>query len=178
MLLDYVHTYPAATIRYHTRYMCLYIDSDAVYLVQPRALIRVAGHFYLSKQIATGNSKPSPKPNGPILTECRTVRNVISSAAAAEIIGIHHNNRLDVPIKTVLIELGHSHPPTTIRIDNSTSHRILTSTIRQKRPKAFDINIYWIEDRIKRGQFYLFLNEGTNNKVDKFTKQLPPKHHE
>ena len=37
MLLDYAPTYPDATIRYHARDMCLYIESDAAYLVQARA---------------------------------------------------------------------------------------------------------------------------------------------
>ena len=70
MLLDYAHIYPDATIRYHASNMCLHIDSDAAYIVQLRAQSRVAGYFYLSNKITTGNSKPAPKPSGPILTEC------------------------------------------------------------------------------------------------------------
>ena len=46
MLMDYAHTYPNATIRYHTSDMCLHIDSDAAYLVQPQSRSRVAGTFY------------------------------------------------------------------------------------------------------------------------------------
>ena len=37
MIMDYAHTYPNATIRYHASDMCLHIDSDAAYLVQPQA---------------------------------------------------------------------------------------------------------------------------------------------
>ena len=113
--------------------------------------------------------KPNPKPNGAIVTECRTVRNVMSSAVEAEIIGIFHNAKVAVPVRAALAEMGHPQPPTTIRTDNSTSHGILTSTIRQKRSKAFDMNIYWIKDRIKRGQFFLFWDKGTDNKADYFT---------
>ena len=48
--MDYVHTYPNATIRYHASDMCLHIDYDAEYLVHIQAQSRVAGHFYLSEK--------------------------------------------------------------------------------------------------------------------------------
>ena len=79
----YAHTYPNATIQYHASDMCLHIDSDAAYLVQPQARSRVAGHFYLNDKIPDETSTPNPTPNSPILTECRTVRNVMSLAAEA-----------------------------------------------------------------------------------------------
>ena len=100
----------------------------------------------------------------------------MSSAAEAEQIGIFHNAKVSVPIRKASTELNHPQPPATIKTDNSTSHGILTSTIRQKRPKAFDMNIYWVKDRIKR-KIFLFWDRGTNNKAYYFTKHLPPKYH-
>ena len=88
MLRYYAHTYPTATFRYYASDMCLHVEYDVAYLVQPRARSWVAGHFYFNDRIPTGTSKPNPKPNGTIITECRTVRNVISSAAEAETIDI------------------------------------------------------------------------------------------
>ena len=82
--MDYMATYPEATIRYHASDMCLYIDSDAAYLVLPKARSRGAGNFYLSNTPPTSNAKPEPVPNGPIHTECVTLRNVMTSAAEAE----------------------------------------------------------------------------------------------
>ena len=96
--MDYAHTYPNATIQYHASDMCLYIDSDEAYLVQPQARRRVAGNFYLSEKIPLETPTPNPTPNGPILTECRTVRNVMSSDAKAETIGIFHNAKVAVTI--------------------------------------------------------------------------------
>ena len=177
MLLDYVHTYPTATIRYKASDMCLHIDSDAAYLVAPKARSRVGGHFYLSDRILSTKTTPTPTPNGPIHTECKTIKNVMSSAAEAESIGVYHNSKVAVPIRTALQELGHPQPPTIIRTDNSTAHGILTSTIRQKRSKAFDMNVYWIRDRVKRKQFQIFWDKGRNNKAYYFTKHFPPKHH-
>ena len=101
----------------------------------------------------------------------------MSSAAEAESVGVYHNAKVAVPIRTALEELGHPQPPTIIRTGNSTAHGILTSAIRQKRSKAFDMNVYWIRDRIKRKQFNIFWDKGKNNKADYFTKHFPPQHH-
>ena len=37
MLMDYANTYPSATIRYKASDMQLHVDSDAAYLVLPKA---------------------------------------------------------------------------------------------------------------------------------------------
>ena len=47
-LMDYLHTHPDAYIRYHASDMFLYVDSDAAYLVAPKARSRIAGYFYMS----------------------------------------------------------------------------------------------------------------------------------
>ena len=86
MLMDYLHTYPSATIRYHTSDMCLHIDSDAAYLVHPRACSRVVGNFYLSNNVPQIIKNPQSRPNGPILTECRTVCSVMYSTVEVEVI--------------------------------------------------------------------------------------------
>lgn len=44
-LLDYAATHPIATIRYYASDMVLWIDSDATYLVAPKARSRVGGYF-------------------------------------------------------------------------------------------------------------------------------------
>ena len=135
----------------------------------------MAGHFYFSDKIPVETPTPNPTPNGTILTEIRTVRNVMSSDAEAETIGIFHNAKVAVPIRTSLTELNHPQPSATIITDNITSHGILTSNIRQKRSKGFDMNIYWVKDIIKRKQLLLFWDIGTNDKVDYFNKHFSPK---
>ena len=51
VLMKYAHAYPDAKIRCHTSDMQLYTDSDADYLVLPKACSRGAVHFYFSKKI-------------------------------------------------------------------------------------------------------------------------------
>ena len=47
------------------------------------------------------------------------------------------NGQQSVPIRTSLIEMGHPHPPTTIKIDSATSYVIITHNMRRKRSKSF-----------------------------------------
>ena len=82
--LDYAANYPNAIIRYHARKMVPRIDSDAAYIVMSEARIVYAGHFYLSDWPRDKPNLPYTKHNGPILTTCKTIRNVVSSVAEAE----------------------------------------------------------------------------------------------
>ena len=175
MLMNYAHTYPDAKIRYHASDMCLHIDSDAAYLVLPKARSRGAGHFYLSDRTSPSNNKPTP--NGPILTECFTLRNVMASAAEAETNTIFENGRKAVPIRTTLEEMKHRQPLTKIKTDNSTADGILNSTMRKKKSKAYDMKIWWMRDRIQLKQFIVYWAKGIENLADYFTKHHPPCHH-
>ena len=98
--------------------MILYIDSDAAYIILPNARSRYAGHFYLSNK-ATSTSCPRPPCNGPIHTECKSIRSVVASAAEAETTGVFGNS---IPICPALEALDHPQPPTPIKTDNSTAY--------------------------------------------------------
>ena len=64
MLMDYLFTHPDATLRYHKSGMQLHIDSDAAYLVAPKAKSRIAGYYYLSSKC--NPITPKPTLNAPI----------------------------------------------------------------------------------------------------------------
>ena len=63
ILLDYAQTYPDVTIRYHHSDMCLHLNSDAAYLVQPKARSRIGGHHYLSDRVPEHIAKPTQTPH-------------------------------------------------------------------------------------------------------------------
>ena len=67
--------------------MVLHIDYDAAYLVMPESRSAYNGHFYLSDWPRDKPNLPSNKRNAPILTTCKTILNVVSSAAEAETMG-------------------------------------------------------------------------------------------
>ena len=91
MILDCAATYPNAAIWYHTSNMVLLVDSDAAYITMLEAWSFYARNFYLSDRPSPEPVKPSPKRNGPIHTECKTIRNVVSSASDAETCGTFNN---------------------------------------------------------------------------------------
>ena len=178
-LLDYAATYPNAILRFHASDMILHTDTDAAYLVLPRARSRYAGFYYLSDKMsdyATG----TPMPNGAILVECRSLRNVVSSAAEAECGGTFENAQHAIPIAHILNRVfKHPQPPdgTPMVTDNSTSKDLLTHLIKPKKSKTWDMRYHWLEDRIKGKQLQLIWKPGKCNRADYFTKRHPPAYH-
>ena len=173
-LMDYLATYPKAYIRYHASDMILNIDSDAAYLVAPKARSRVAGYYHLTSNPQT---TPNPTLNGSIHVECKTLRHVVSSAAEAEVAGVFHNSQIAIPIRTLLHALDHPQPPTPVQTDNSTAFGFIYDNIHQKRSKSWDMRYYWLRDRIAQLQFRIFWDKGINNHGDYPTKHHPTQHH-
>ena len=149
-LMDYLHTYPNAYLRYTASDMILHVDSDAAYLVAPKARSRVAGYFHLSDH---PNITKHPKLNGAILVECKTLRHVVSSAAEAEVAGIFHNAGMAIPLRRFLEALNHAQPPTPIKTDNSTATGFIYDNIHQWCSKSCDMRYYWVRDRQTQQQF-------------------------
>ena len=174
-LLDYVSTHPNATIRYHASDMVLNIDSDAAYLVLPRARSRLAGHFFLS---TPGSPTRVAPPNGPVLTECKTIRHVVSSAAEAETAALFHNAQIARPIRHLLVSLGHPQPPTPLKTDNATANAFIHQTMRHKKSKSWDMRYWWLKEKSAQSEFQIFWDKGVNNWADYFTKHFSPSMHQ
>ena len=133
--LDYCHDNPDAIKRYVASDMILHVDSDAAYLVEPGAKSRAGGFFYL------GN-KDGKLINGSTLILAKIIKNVMASAAEAEIAALFMNAKQAVPMRQALIEMGHPQPPTKIKTDNSTASGFVNDTIKQNRSKAIDMRFY------------------------------------
>ena len=173
-LMDYLYTYPNAFIRYYASDMILHVDSDAAYLVAPKARSRIAGYYHLSGH---PNITKHPKRNGAILVECKTLRHVVSSSAEAEVAGIFHNATMAIPIRHILQTLNHPQPATPLKTDNSTAAGFVYDNIHQKRSKSWDMRYHWLRDKQTQEQFNIFWARGINNDADYYTKHHPTKHH-
>ncbi len=160
--------------------MVLYIHSDASYLSEPKARSRSGGHFFLSDRPTDLSQPPitAPTPNGPLHTSSVILRNVMASAAEAEIGALFVNAQDGTVLRTTLIELGHPQPPTPLQSDNSTATGIVNASIRQRRSKAIDMRFYWVRDRVNQGHFLVYWRPGTENLADYFTKHHPTAHHQ
>ena len=178
-LLNYAASHPDAVIRYKASGMTLHIHSDASYLSEPKARSRAGGHFFLSRQPLDPTAAPvnQPPQNGPIHTTCHILRNVMPSAAEAETGALFVNGQEAIPLRTTLEELGHAQPPTPLQTDNSTAAGFSNATIKQKRSKAMDMRFYWLQDRVRQGQFLIYWRPGTDNLGDYYTKHHPASHH-
>ena len=180
--LNYAATHPDASVRFVASDMVLWADSDASYLSAPNARSRVAGYHFLSDRPIDPDkaplpTDPPPTSNGAIDVLCQILRNVMSSAAEAELGGLFLNAKNACPIRITLEELGHPQPPTPIQTDNSTATGIANDSVKQKRSKAIDMRFYWVRDRVRQGQFHIYWRPGRFNKADYFTKHHPATHH-
>jgi len=168
--LNYAACNPNSTILYRKSDMILQGDSDAAYLVCPEARSRLGGYLFLGNTART-------QFNGAILVLARVIKNVMASAAEAEL-GALFSNALEVlPMRQCLKELGHPQPATPIKTDNSTAQGIINNTIKQKRSKAMDLRFYWLRDRTKQGHFHIYWEPGQHNLADLPTKHHPGSHH-
>ena len=88
--------------------MVLHIDYDASYLSLPQDRSRAAGHYFLSNASSDPLLPPQtqPTPNGPIYTLCKRMRNVLASAAEAELATLFHNGQEMAVIRQTLLEIG------------------------------------------------------------------------
>jgi hypothetical protein len=172
-LLNYCNTHPETKIRYHASDMILHIHSDASYLSENEARIRAGGFFYMGSDAKTDKKLT----NGAILIISKVLKNVMSSAAEAEIGAVFINAKEGAVLRTTLEEVGHKQPPTPMEMDNTNVTGYRNGTIKQKRTKAMDMRFYWIKDRVKQGQFNVYRGPGFQNFADYFTKHHSPAHH-
>ena len=178
-LLNYLASNPQAEIQYRASGMQLAIHSNASYLSFAQSRSRASGVHFLSK----GPPDPDnpevflPTNNSILLIVCKIMRNIMASAAKAKYGIIFFNAQTAVPIRTALSEIEWKQLPTAIQVENSTAVGIATKTFHHKKANAMYIRFYWINDRIKHGQFRVFWRPGPENLGDYHFKNNPPEHH-
>ena len=104
MVDGFLHTHPNAKLIFFMGNMQVTAESDAAYLVLPGS--KSQGIFYLESSTHPLNYNKSPN-NAPILTEYKTLKNVVCSAAEVECGGIFNNARTALVTKRILEEIGH-----------------------------------------------------------------------
>lgn len=176
-LLNYCASYPDATVRFHASDMLLAVESDASYLSVAKGRSRAAGYFFLTNKLPTTSGQYQPN-GAAIHILCRIMREVLSSAAEAELGALFHNGKEACPLRITLAEMGHPQPATPIATDNNTASGIVNDTVKQKRSKAIDTHFYWIRDRVCQGQSKIFWSKGKTNRADYYSKHHPGSHHQ
>ena len=169
--LDYAATHPDAIVTYRPSDMVLVGHSDASYLSESKARSRAGGHFFMSTDTA------DPPNNGAVLTVAQIIKNVMSSAAEAELGALFINCREAIPARHALLEMGHPQPPTPMQTDNTTALGVVTNNIASKRLKSMDMKLHWLRCRSAQEQFRHFWRPGPDNNADYVTKHHAAVHH-
>jgi hypothetical protein len=78
--------------------------------------------------------------------------------------------------RAILEEMRHHQEATELTNTNSTADGIINDTFQQKRLKSIDMRFYWINDRVKQGQFKVGWAPGDTHVGDYFTKHHSPAH--
>ena len=158
--LDYAASHPDAILTYVASIMVLNIHSDASYLTEAKARSRAGGHFFMS------NNEEFPENNGAVLNIAKIIRNVMTSAADAEIGALFVNNRQAIPACRLLKEMGHKQPATPTQTDNTTALGFVTKNLNPKATKSTDMNYWYLRDKQDQEQFRYYWREGVRNDAD------------
>ena len=130
--------------------MILTINSNAAYLVAPKARSRAGGYHYLGK-------KSGQLFNGPVYTLSTIIKAVMCAASKAECSGLYMNTQEAAPLQITLEELNWPQPPSPIQTDNNTASGMMNNTVEQKKSKTMNMRFYWPQDRAQQGQFRMYL---------------------
>ena len=170
--LDYVASHPDALLTFKASVMVLNVHSDASYLTEAKARSRAGGHFFMASD-TTNNQH-----NAPVHSIAQIIKNVMPSAAAAEIGALFINTRQAIPTRQLLEEMGHPQPPTPIQTDNTTAHGFVTKNLEPKATKSTDMNYWYMRDKQDQKQFNYYWKHGKgNNNADYHTKHHCSAHH-
>ena len=144
--------------------MIIHGDTDASYLVLPKDRSRIAGYLFLRNHPPPTDT-PKPKLNGPILTVCQTINNVVALEAEAETGGMLLNGQKMVPIRNTIIAMDQPQPENVnpLKFDSKTGVDILRLFMNPKRSKSRDMKYYWLEDCTKTGHLNPYCKPGIHN---------------
>eukprot|EP00804_Cyclotella_cryptica_P008148 CCRYP_004621-RA/>CCRYP_004621-RA protein AED:0.29 eAED:0.29 QI:0/0/0/1/0/0/3/0/521 len=123
--LDYALSHPNAGVTYRASDMILAAHSDASYLSESHARSS-GGHFFLSKMIIT---PPTMGPSSPFR---KSSKSLCLPLLRPNFGALYINAREVIPLRHLLLEMGHPQPPTPIQTDNSTALGVVTNTIQPK----------------------------------------------
>ena len=132
---------------------------------------RVGAHIMLSE------NTPVPSLNGPVLTIAQIIKNVMSSAAEAELSGLFICAKAMIPLRNTLIEMGWPQPPSPVQCNNSTATGMTNKTMVNKMLKAMDMRLWWLRCRYSQEHFRYYWAPGNQNLADYSTKHHPPVYH-
>ena len=173
-LLDYLATYPDATIRFRASDMIMNVHSDASYLSEANARSRACGHFFMGWTPTDGDPI---RLNGAFFTLCAILRFVVASAAEAELGALFLNCKEGMIFRLTLEELGHPQPRNPVHCDNATAVGITNNTVKRQRSRSMEMRYFWVSDKIAQNAYDVRWHPGQENLADYQSKHHAGSHH-
>jgi hypothetical protein len=102
------------------------------------------------------------------------IKEVMSSAAEAELGALYLNACKAVYLQQILTEMGHPQPQTSFQTDNLTAKGVINNKIQPKQTKAMDMCFHWLCDREAQDQFRIYWWPGKTNLADYLQNILLP----
>ena len=100
-------------------------------MAEPKSRSRAGGHFYLDLADEAEEEDPA---SVPVYNIAQIIRNVMASAADAEIGALFVNSRFAIPARQLLKEMEQPQPPTQIQKDDTTALGCVTKKCNQRPP--------------------------------------------
>ena len=108
--------------------MILVVHADAGFINESKARSRSGAHIFLSE------IDPKTKLNGLVLTIAQIIKDVLASAAEAEMSALYITAKNTIPLRNTLVEMGWPQPQLPIQTYNSTAVGFTNKTIVKKLP--------------------------------------------
>lgn len=130
------------------------------------------GFFFL------GNMSSDPTNlNAPVHCESRIMKNIMASAAEAEIGALFNNTQTLIPLRTTLLKMGHVQPLSPIQTGNTTTAGFVSKSIKQHKTKAIDMWFYWLQDQQNLQTIHVYWCPKHHNYGNYLTKHHSMQHH-
>ncbi len=117
-LLDYLATFPNATIRFQSSDIIMNVHSDASYLSEADACSCACSHFFMGCSPKDFNPMQL---NGAFFTLCTILHFIVASAVEAELGALFLNCKEGIIFHLTLKELGHPQPKAHVHCNNATA---------------------------------------------------------
>ncbi len=173
-LLDYLATYPNATICFCASDMIMNIHSDASYLSESDARSRACGHFFMGWSPMDGDPIQL---NGAFFTLCAILQFVVASAAEAELGALFRNCKEGMIFQLTLKQLGHPQSKTPIHCNNATAVGIANDTVKRQHSQSMEMRYFWVCDKIAQHAYDVKWHPGQENLADYQSKHHLGAHH-
>jgi hypothetical protein len=173
-VLDYLATYPDATIHFQALDMIMHVHSDASFLSRSNARSRACGHFFMGW---------SPKDGDPIhlnsafFTLCAIPHFVVASLAEAKLGALFLNCKEGMIFRLTLKELGHPQPKNPIHCNNATAVDIANNTIKRQCSRSMEMQYFWVYDKVAQDAYDVRWHPGQKKLADYQSKHHPGAHH-